>query len=193
MHRLPAISYNSININDKGEPNMKGTLKYTGPAFLIALLAACATSPWETINVPINAKGWKMDYTKKARGTGWIKEYVRPPETVADWTRLITLQFFDGVHTRPRAFMDHMEAILKNQCPNVSWRVINGDKKRILYEWEIQNCPGHHDQHEISLLLTGDYGLYRAAYTQRGSSMSPATRTQWVKWLNSARIIKADD
>lgn len=169
---------------------MKRISKYVGYALALLLLAACATNPWETINVPINPKGWKMDYTRKAEGTGWIKEYVRPPETVNDWTQLITLQFFDSVFTRPRAFMNHMESTLEGQCPNVDWQVIKSGKKRILYEWKIRKCPGHRDQHEISLLLMGDYGLYRAAYTKRGSPMDAATRKQWIQWLSVARIIK---
>ncbi len=87
-----------------------------GPALAMLLLAACATNPWETINVPINPKGWKMDYTRKAEGTGWIKEYVRSPETVNDWTQLITLQFFDSVFTAPRTFMNHMKSTLKGSA-----------------------------------------------------------------------------
>lgn len=184
------ITYNPVNTNDQGGLTMKGLYKYAGLIIAISLLNACATSPWETINVPINAKGWKMDYSKTAEGRGWIKEYVRPPETVNDWTKLITLQFFDSVYTPPKTFMDHLEAMLESQCPNVYWHTISNDKQRILYEWEIHNCPGHHDQHEISLLLIGDYGLYRAAYTQKGSPMDPSTRKQWIKWLSGSKIIK---
>lgn len=169
---------------------MKRAYKYAGLAFAVALLAACATNPWETINVPINAAGWKMGYGKEVSRTGWIKEFVRPPETVDDWTRLITLQFFENTFPSPRKFMDHLETRLKDQCRNVDWHTISSGKQRILYEWEIHDCPGHQDQHEISLILLGDFGLYRAAYTQRGKLIDPATRTQWIQWLSEAKIIK---
>lgn len=163
-----------------------------GVVFVIVLLAACATGTWETINVPINPKGWKMGYSKKAAGQGWIKEYVRPPETVNNWTQLATLQFLDNVFTPPKIFMNHLESRLREQCPDVEWHTIDSDKTKVLYEWKISHCPGHRDQHELSLLLLGDYGLYRAAYTKRGSPMDPAVRKQWIQWLSAAKIIKID-
>lgn len=88
--------------------------------------------------------------------------------------------------------MDKLESMLDKQCPHVDWNVLSAGKDRILYEWTIRDCPGHRDQHELSLLLMGDYGLYRAAYTRRGSPMDPATRKQWIGWLSEAKIIKTD-
>lgn len=171
---------------------MKRMYRLAGPMLATLLLAACSSAPWETINVPIDTQGWDLGYSKKVEGTGWIKEYVRPPETVSDWTQLTTLQFFDGVRTAPGTFMDGLESMLEKQCPHVDWNVLSSDKDRILYEWKIRDCPGHQDQHELSLILIGDYGLYRAAYTKRGSPMDPAVRKQWIAWLSEAKIIKAD-
>ena len=86
--------------------------------------------------------------------------------------------------------MTELKAKMKQRCPGVKWHIIEANKSRVIYEWKIKNCPGQQDQSEISELLTGDYGLYRAAYTEKALSMNPATRKQWIKWLLQSKIIK---
>lgn len=154
------------------------------------LLAACASSPWETINIPINAKGWKLGYAPKPTQQGWIKEYVRPPQTVDNWTKLITLEFLNGNTTPPKEFMGELEARMRKRCPGVQWQIIEAQKTRVIYEWKIDDCSGQQNQNEIAELLRGDYGLYRAAYTEKVPSIDPATRKQWIQWLSQAKIIK---
>lgn len=169
---------------------MKSLRRITTILLPCLLLAACASGPWETIYVPMNAKGWKLDYAPKPTREGWIKEYVRPPETVDDWTQLVTLQFLAANTTPPKLFMSKLEARMRQRCPGVKWHVIKANETRVIYEWKINNCPGQQNQNEVSELLTGDYGLYRAAYTEKVRSIDPATRQQWIEWLLQAKIIK---
>ena len=169
---------------------MKPLRRITAVLLPCLLLAACASGPWETINVPIKAKGWKLGYAPKPTQQGWIKEYVQPPETVDDWTKLITLQFLNSNTTPPKQFMSELEARMKQRCPGVQWHIVQAAKTRVIYEWKIDDCPGQQNQNEISELIMGDYGLYRAAYTEKVPSMDPATRKQWIEWLSQAKIIK---
>lgn len=170
---------------------MKTLGRLTAVLLTAALLAACASGPAETINVPINTKGWKLGYSPQPTKQGWIKEWVRPPETVDNWTKLITLEFLNANTTPPREFMNELEARMRKRCPRVQWHVIDATKRRVIYEWKIDDCPGQKSQDEIAELLAGDYGLYRAAYTEKVSSIDPATRKQWIQWMSRARIIKA--
>ena len=156
-------------------------------------LASCASVPLETAYVPADVTGWDVGYAKDVRGQGNIVEYVKAPETINNWTKLITIQFLEGYKERPRTVMDRLESSMRGRCPDVQWSVINETETTVLYEWKIEGCHGQDDQHEISKLLKGNDGVHRAAYAEKEASIDTVIRQRWVDWLSKAYVEKAGE
>ena len=154
------------------------------------MLSACATVPLETASIPADISGWDVGYAKDIAGQGNIVEFVQSPETINDWTKLITIQFFEGYDEAPRPFMDKLKIKVHGDCPKVSWNVIRETESTILYEWIIDGCTSQEDQHELAKLLKGNDGLHRASYVEKTKLLDSNTREQWIKWLTETHLTK---
>jgi hypothetical protein len=62
----------------------------------------------------------------------------------------------------------------------------------MIYEWRIHSCPGQEGQVEIARIMRGNDGLHRIAYTEKGGTMNPQSREEWMGVLKSAYVTKGD-
>lgn len=154
------------------------------------VLSGC-TVPLEHMVVPLDMPGWKIGYENREQFTNnTIKEIIPQNETIENWTKLLTIQYYNGRKDNPEAFMAALESSMKKRCKETSWKVIEKNDKSILYEWSIANCSPNKDQHEIASLIKGNNGLHRAAYTEKVKNMNTETHDAWVKKLSSTYLEK---
>jgi hypothetical protein len=166
-------------------------------AFLVLTAVAivgCASTPLEAIVTEQTLVGWKVgSQHDNGRGRGTIVELIPTSESIGNWQHLGTIQFMEGEHRAPRAFMDALETSMRARCPtSTDWRVIGEEPHSILYEWRIHSCAGQDDQTEISRILRGNDGLHRIAYTEKGDTMKPENREFWMGALKKAYVAKGD-
>jgi len=158
---------------------------------LSALLAVagCAGIPLETVSVPAQSDGWKMGYGNERRGRT-ILELIPTNESISSWSRMLTIQFLEGMRQPPRAVMTSLEAEMRSRCPNALWNVIAEDATSITYQWSISNCGGQPDQIELARLLKGNDGVHRVAYVRKGTAFDPSERETWLTALSNAYVTK---
>ena len=158
-------------------------------AVLVVGIVGCAT-PLEGIYAPIDATGWKVAYAKDVPGRGNIVERIPSGESLNNWSKMVTIQFMEGDQRTPSVFMDALKGQMIQRCPKVEWAVVESNNSSILYEWNIKNCSGQQDQHEVSRLLRGNDGLHRIAYVEKVPQLSKETRERWIANLKSAYLVK---
>ena len=160
----------------------------------VVVMAGCASTPLEAIVTEQKLVGWKVaTHHDQGRGKGTIVELIPASESIDKWQHLATIQFLEGEHRTPRAFMDALEASMKTRCPaNTDWRVIGEEPHSVAYEWRIHSCSGQDDQTEIARILQGNDGLHRIAYAEKGETMKPENREFWMAALRKAYVAKGD-
>ncbi len=147
----------------------------------------------EFVGMPgLDLNAWKVGYQKRSGNTEII-EFVQKAETVEHWTKMLTVQKFKvdkkkGKSTSPIAAMEILKRDTELRCPTVKWNTIEKSELAILYEYDIEDCPQVEDQHELSILLIGSFTLFRIAYTEKGKSLAPEVRDEWLTFLRKTEI-----
>ena len=157
----------------------------------IILLSACATS-LEHVNADFNSAGWKVGYSEDVRGKGNIVEYIPSMENIESWSKMMTIQFAEGVSVEPALYMGQLKAKMQARCPNVAWSIIEEGKNHILYEWKISDCGNNPAQHEIAKIMKGNDGLHRFAYVEKTEDLSASSRKLWIDRIASSYLKKGD-
>ncbi len=157
----------------------------------IVFLSACVT-PIEHIEADLHLEGWKVGYSKDTPGKGNIVEFVPSDETVAAWSKLITIQFFEGNKEAPHEFMLSLKDKMRSRCPDIEWNVLKERRTEILYEWLIENCSGTEEQHEVAKLLKGNDGLHRFSYVEKTRRLDEKERQYWIDAISNAYLVKGD-
>jgi hypothetical protein len=112
-------------------------------------------------------------------------------ESIQTWTELITIQSLGKKkHPAPRAAVDGTREMLLGRCPNLIWKEIEAHGEDILYEWQVENCEGTPDQHELARYLATRYSVFRVAYTIKTKPLSAEERDFWLSWLRAAHLSK---
>ena len=150
------------------------------------LTTGCATT-METVYVPADSAGWKLGYGSD-HSNQTIAEYVPTNESINSWSKLLTIQFLEGVTQSPSVVMENLKARRQALCPGSNWNVISHDNTSVLYEWKVVGCSGNADQHEIARLLKGNEGVHRIAYVEKTSAIDPVTRERWIKAFTDAYV-----
>ncbi len=163
------------------------------PLFLVftLFLSACVT-PIEHVQSDLRLDGWKVGYSKDTPGKGNIVEFVPSNESVEVWSKLITIQFFEGSKEVPNEFMFNLRGKMRSRCPDVEWNVIREKRHEILYEWMINDCSGTEAQHEIAKLLKGNDGLHRFSYVEKTRILGEKERQYWIDAISNAYLVKGD-
>ena len=156
---------------------------------ILLSLAACAV-PLESIYAPADTTGWKVAHAQDVRGAGNIVERIPVNETLQNWTKMVTVQFFENERQTPQTMMDRLRARMLQRCPGAIWNQLESDRTSVLYEWRIASCPGEQDQHELSRLLQGNDGLHRIAYTEKVANLPANVRARWIDTLKGAYVVK---
>ncbi len=122
-----------------------------------------------------------------------IVEFIRPGQSINDWSELVTIQFLEGNRSAPIDLMSELRDTMTQRCPNVVWVVLDERADSVLYEWVLQDCEGQDDQHEIARLLRGNDGLHRVAYTQKGPRLGSVTSAVWRNVFLGSYVMKGDE
>ena len=140
---------------------------------------------------------WTIGHSTSDRNQR-ITELVRPGEKIDNWTELATMQALKKP-TNPEpidAFVARVHAPDAKLCPGgFSQNVIAQglptatEEASILYEWKLQNCPPHADQHEVARVIYGKFNIFRLAYVAKTGKLAPEKREKWIKELKDARIV----
>ena len=154
------------------------------------LLIGCSTA-LEHVRVPGKLSGWKIGHQEHERFTNNnIREFIPANENIESWSKMITVQYSSGYKDDPELFMTALKSRMKQRCKNTMWKVLKKDNNSILYEWRINDCKPHSDQHEIVRLFRGNDGLHRVAYTEKVKIILSKTRREWINKLSSAYLEK---
>ena len=156
------------------------------------ILASCSTSI-EYVRIPGTFDGWKVGHqyiNHRSADASNIREFIPHNEKIDNWSKIITIQYMDGIKIEPESMMLNLEKDMKKRCQQTKWEVIKRFKTSILYEWSIKDCPPESDQHEISRLFLGKEGAHRVSYTEKTQIIEPTTRNKWIEKLSTSRVEK---
>lgn len=152
-------------------------------------LAGCFTIPLESVYVPTKTSDWKFASGSDRPGRT-VAEFIPPNEVISNWSRILTIQFFEGDRESPAQVMGNLHRILQSTCPDVKWDVLSGSDTSITYRWSVVKCSGQDDQIEIARLLRGNDGIHRIAYARKGTHLAPGEGEDWVEVFSKAYVLK---
>ena len=170
---------------------------------IVALMAACvpiqpSPSYQESIVGGFDLKEWAVGHEGSGKNQ-IIVEYVRPGEKIDNWTELFTTQVFrKSAYPGPiDATVARAHAGTAKACPNsfVQNVIAQGfptetEEASIIYEWKINKCSPHADQHEVARVIYGKFNIFRLAYVAKTEKLAPEKREEWIKALKGAMVIK---
>ena len=109
-----------------------------------------------------------------------IAEFVRPGQTVEDWTELVTSQTFNkgfdlgSVEDQIAAHQEDLGA----RCPGSTLEVIRQTPDGVLYEYRVVNCEQGTDEYGLARVLDGVSNRFLVQYSVRGAvTMTPRVST----------------
>jgi hypothetical protein len=133
---------------------------------------------------------WNVGYSAEDQGQR-IVEFVRPGQTVENWTELLTSQAFDksagvaGVADEVVAYRKAMTA----RCPGSTVEVIRQEPDGVVYEGHIVTQKEGASEHLLARVIDGASTRFVLTYSVRGPiTMSPDRRSTWIQNLLDARI-----
>lgn len=141
-----------------------------------------------------NLINWEVGHQSENKSM-IVTEWVRPGETVDNWTELFTL-----VYTRkssdPRPldkFVEDFHQRLFKNCPDkITWEIIDQkgasktDYGSVLAEWTVRNCSSVANQHELTRIIYGEYNIGRLSFTAKVDTLDKTKREEWIKHLLGA-------
>ena len=163
-------------------------------AGLALVLAACGSPPKELAYLPRTENEWTTRaFDRSPDGAGIVSESVPADESFELWTRMVTIQFLEGSEATPHELMDRILARHSARCPELVSNLIREDELGVIYEWRIDACPAAPDQHEVARVFTGEEGLHRVAYVQKGPVMPDEVRAEWIERLSEVILVKGGE
>lgn len=121
-----------------------------------------------------------------------VTEFVRPGQTVDNWTELVTWQALNKAFDLG-SVEDHMAAYKKDlgaRCPGSTMEVIRQMPDGSLYESHIVNCEQGAEEYELARVLDGTSNRFVVRYGVRGEvTMTPERRAEWIEKLMAVQII----
>lgn len=138
------------------------------------------------ISLPV---GWIVGHHAYDRQKGEILEFVRPGESVEDWSELITVQRMPTGcgHATPQATLEHVQSLREDTCPGATkWRLIESSDTSVTFEWQASACGGWTDQHEVSKIIYRPDTRVFLHYVVKQYSMPEQKRSDWLERLNFA-------
>ena len=134
--------------------------------------------------------GWEVGHSAEDQAQR-VTEFVRPGQTVENWTELVTWQAFNkaiDLGSVQDQFAAHQEEIIA-RCPGSTAEVIRELPDGILYESHVVNCEQGSDEHILARVLDGTSNRFILSYAVRGAVvMTSERRTEWIDKLMTVRI-----
>jgi hypothetical protein len=157
------------------------------------LANAQAQAPNERLLIELPA-GWKVGYTAGEAGRFNTVEYVLETETIATWTRLLTIQLFYNATTPIDRYMELMKANFDQQqpCTNTTFTLM---RTRQVYGLDaaiaMLVCPSNKNSGlgELTLIqaVRGKEAIYVVQRAMRGPAYTPAavpiSTAEFQDWL----------
>jgi len=120
-----------------------------------------------------------------------VTEFVRPGQTVENWTELVTSQTFNKAFDLV-SVEDQIAAHRKDlvaRCPGSTVEVIRQTPDGVIYESNLVNCEQGADEHSLVRILDGTYNRFFVHYAVRGAAtMTPERRAEWLEKLTTLSI-----
>ena len=135
---------------------------------------------------------WREGY-RNMNAYSALTEYVTEEDTVQNFQQLFTTQRLmkRGEKGSAKAMMDHMKSLMEKSRQIELWNVIQEGDNDILFEWRVAKNKQKPAQYEIARLIKGKRDMHRLAYTNRKLPLSDETRAEWIKVIQSAKLIVA--
>jgi len=174
-------------------------LARSGLALFATCLSGCLTllggGGQESITLPFefegNAPAWEVVRSDRNQ-IGSIDEFVRPGQTVENWTELVTTQAFNKA-AGLKSVDDFMTAYRKRlvaRCPGSTVEVVRRLPDGVLYESHVVNCPRGADGQLLARVLDGSWNRFIVQYAVRGAlTLTPERRTEWTEKLMAVQIV----
>jgi len=121
-----------------------------------------------------------------------LTEFVKPGETVDNWTELVTIETFNKAVNigTVEAQMDGSRRDLVARCPGSTIEAISGQAATGLYESSVMGGGKSPDEHNITRVLDGHDNRFIVQYAVRGTkTMTPDLRAEWIKNLSAVTIM----
>jgi len=165
------------------------------PLYLVVgialFVAGCVTTPMEGIVTTADPAKWQVGFQKDfGAGNGYIREFVPKGEKIESWSRLISIEFFEGEKASAKDFASSFAAKRQAQCPGTTFELIESDEYNAYYAFSFPSCMGQESQSEISRAIQGNDGLHRLSYAVKRRELSPAERAEWLTFLRDAYVAK---
>lgn len=117
-----------------------------------------------------------------------LAEWVTGEETAQNWTKLLSAQFFEGVHDPVESFAISFAEQLKASCSDISLEMLERTSNSVLIEWDTRQCEYLGIQHELTRFIASERGWHRIAYTEMKPQMDKDVRNHWLELLKAAKI-----
>ena len=151
------------------------------PTLLERLVTSASTDQWQV--------GFQRDF---GPGDGYIREFVPKGESINSWSKLLSIEFMEGVSSTPTQWTKNFAEKRITQCPNTDYSVIESDSHNIYYSFSFPACMGHEKQSEISRVIAGNDGLHRLSFSVKGRELTPEEKNVWLNFLRDAYVAKGN-
>ncbi len=159
----------------------------------LVFLAGCAAFQTKTEHVGVFGIPWtaKLGHHAEVPNQLSIDEFIREGDDINNWQELLTIanssKSWGG--SSPEDALNNLKVIRERGCPGqTKWSIIKKDENSVLYEWQARPCLGWPDQHEIAIIIDGQYNRFRIAYTAKMYQLPPDRRNQWINVISSAKV-----
>jgi len=181
---LAAPVSDGLQIAIAGDPQMK-SIGHQQPASVTAGLGT------DTYILTFDKPRWNLGFQNKTADS-LLMEYVNSSETVYNWTELVTIQYFKGLHNKvtPDQFAEHLENKIRGQFKQyVSFYIIERNPSSVLQEWNVDQHPVHGSEHTLARILLGREGIFVFQYAAK-PTIPLHNKQQWLIILSSVQPAK---
>jgi hypothetical protein len=159
---------------------------------LLSVLLSSPTFALEAENLLVAMPpGYKVGFTRHAQ-KGVITEMVPSAETVENWTEMVTVQIFFGMHDSVSAFRLRMERMWASSCAGARSAPVSGgiENGYVTVTWRM-SCPLNRQtgQPEITLFkaVSGRDSFYVVQKAFKFEP-SPDAAAEWVRYLDTVSV-----
>jgi len=158
----------------------------------LALLIALPASALENENLLVTVPpGYKVGFTKHAPN-GVITEMVPAAETVENWTEMVTVQIFFGLHDSPASFRLRMEKLWLSSCAGAKSAPVGGGLVNgyTTMTWRM-SCPRNKETGKPEMTWFKAIAGHDSFYVvQKAFKFAPPPEkvAEWVAYLNKISV-----
>lgn len=133
-------------------------------------------------------ESWTVAHADSSGATK-VSEFVRPHETVEDWTEMLTMMSFEKV-TTINGLLSSFEAETVARCPGSTFAVHERLEDGVLFEASLVNCETGPKEEMVGRVLDGASQHFVVQYAVREPvEMSAERRDEWFDNLRQVSLI----